>query len=123
MNGFIAFGPIPEGRRGGIVPPSPVLAPGRRSGRVPALPYPPPRPLECIANHGRQAIQGWVACSQDWAEEFAWDGPPGPGGRPRPFTPGRIVGAVRGSMYGVLDLSYIDIFTKRRIVRGWIAVI
>jgi hypothetical protein len=32
---------------GGIVPPSSVLAPGRRSGRVPALPYPPPRLLQC----------------------------------------------------------------------------
>jgi hypothetical protein len=32
---------------GGIVPPSPVLAPGRRSGRVPALPYPPPTLPQC----------------------------------------------------------------------------
>src|SRR3954452_21447530 len=32
---------------GGIVPPSPVLAPGRRSGRVPALPYPPTRCSHC----------------------------------------------------------------------------
>ena len=36
---------------GGIVPPSPVLAPGRRSGRVPALPYPPPRSQECTPEH------------------------------------------------------------------------
>src|SRR4051812_36590499 len=36
---------------GGIVPPSPVLAPGRRSGRVPALPYPPPRSPQCTPEH------------------------------------------------------------------------
>ena len=37
------FGANPGAWTGGFVPPSPVLALGRRSGRVPALPYPPPR--------------------------------------------------------------------------------
>ncbi len=36
---------------GGIVPLSPVLAPGRRSGRVPALPYPPPRSPQFTLEH------------------------------------------------------------------------
>ena len=51
MNGFIALGPIPERPWGGFLPPSPVLALGLRSGRVPALPYPPPRFTECTSQH------------------------------------------------------------------------
>jgi hypothetical protein len=43
VNGFIACRPIPGTPRGGFLPPAPVLALSRRSGRVPALPYPPPR--------------------------------------------------------------------------------
>src|SRR5271167_4198260 len=37
------FGANPGTAVGRFLPPSPVLALGRRSGRVPALPYPPPR--------------------------------------------------------------------------------
>ena len=33
--------------RGGIVPPPTGLGPGSASGRVPALPYPPPRNFQC----------------------------------------------------------------------------
>jgi hypothetical protein len=44
--------------RGGIVPPAPVLALGRRSGRVPAWPSPPPRLLQCIGDHGHRAMPG-----------------------------------------------------------------
>jgi len=43
VNGFIALGPIPDRPWGRFLPPSPVLALGRRSGCVAALPYPPPR--------------------------------------------------------------------------------
>ena len=74
-----------EGRRPAARPGLGTL--GRRSGRVPALPYPPPRLLQCIRDHGHLAIPGWVARSQDGAEEFAWDRVPGPGGchkDPRP---------------------------------------
>ncbi len=42
-NGFIAYRPIPGMPRGGVLPPIPVLRLGWRLGRVPALPYPPPR--------------------------------------------------------------------------------
>ena len=44
--------------RGGIVPPTPVLAPGSALGRVPALPYPPPRSLQSTPGHGTRAIHG-----------------------------------------------------------------
>ena len=51
MNGFIALKPIPEpvfGRRPAALP---LLALGRRSGRVPALPYPPPGTCQCTSQH------------------------------------------------------------------------
>jgi hypothetical protein len=51
VNGFIALRPIPERPWGGFLPPSPVLALGRRSGRVPALPYPPPRLSQVTSRH------------------------------------------------------------------------
>src|SRR5271167_2600326 len=37
VNGFIAFGPIPGGRGGGIGPPSPVLAPESALGSRPRV--------------------------------------------------------------------------------------
>ncbi len=41
---------------GGIVPPFPVLAPEWRSGRVPALPYPPPKSPQCTSLDCGRAI-------------------------------------------------------------------
>ena len=41
---------------GGFVPPSPVLAPESCSGRVPALPYPPPRSSQCTSQDCGWAI-------------------------------------------------------------------
>jgi hypothetical protein len=41
------FGANPGMSRGGIVPPPRSWYLGRRSGRVPALPYPPPRLRQC----------------------------------------------------------------------------
>jgi len=70
------------------------LSPGRRSGRVPALPYPPPKLVQCIRDHGYLAIPGWVARSQAGAEEFAWDRVPGPGGCTKIPAHGRIVAVV-----------------------------
>src|SRR3954470_4967205 len=102
VDGFIAFGPIPVGRGAASCRPPRSWHPGRRSGRVPALPYPPPGLLQCIRDRGHLAIQGRVACVRDVAEGFAWDCAPGPGGCARALTPRRIVGAVRGRMYGVL---------------------
>jgi hypothetical protein len=45
---FTAFGPewtfpTNHGERGRLAPPPSIPAPGRRSGRISALPYPPPR--------------------------------------------------------------------------------
>ena len=73
VDGFIALGPIPGCRGAASCRPPRSWPLGRRSGRVPALPYPPPRLLQCIRDHGHLAIPGWVARSQDGAEGFAWD--------------------------------------------------
>ncbi len=43
MNGFIAFGPTPVGRGAASCRPPRSSPLGRRSGRVPALPCPPPK--------------------------------------------------------------------------------
>ena len=55
MNGFIALWPIPEGRGAASCRPLRSWPLGRRSGRVPALPYPPPRYRQCISSHCDQA--------------------------------------------------------------------
>ena len=47
VNGFIAFGPIPVGRGAASCRPRRSWPLGRRSGRVAALPYPPPRLAQC----------------------------------------------------------------------------
>ena len=57
MNGFIALRPIPESFGAASGRP-PVLAPRRRSGRVPTLPYPPSRPLD------------FTPCRPPWAAPF-----------------------------------------------------
>src|SRR5271165_2783163 len=58
VNGFIAFGPIPGCRGAASCRPPRSWPLGRRSGRVPALPYPPPRLLQCIGDHGHRAMPG-----------------------------------------------------------------
>src|SRR5512142_1333183 len=58
VNGFIAFGPIPVGRGAASCRPPRSWPLGRRSGRVPALPYPPPRLLQCIGDDGQRAMPG-----------------------------------------------------------------
>jgi hypothetical protein len=87
------------------------------------LPSPPPRLLQWIRDHDHLAIQGSVRRSQDGAEESAWNCAPGSGEGSRTLAERRIVGAVWGSVYGVLELSCNLIVTKRRIVRDWIAII
>ena len=57
------FGANPGMPRGGVLPPTPVLAPEPRSGRVPALPYPPPRLVQCTADQVQRAIHGWTKFS------------------------------------------------------------
>jgi hypothetical protein len=109
--------------RGGIVPPAPVLAPGSALGSRPRVALssaqaPPvdsgPRPSgnsglgRLLARLGRRVRLELPARTRRTSKAL---------------TPRRIVGAVRGSMYGVFDLSYSDQFANRRIVRGWIAVI
>ena len=62
--------------RGGVLPPTPVLAPGSASGRVPALPYPPPRSLQFTPEHGHHTIQGGVTADAAHAQRL---GEPVPG--------------------------------------------
>ena len=63
MNGFIAFGPIPGCRGAASCRPPRSWPPGRRSGRVPALPYPPPKSLQSTPDPGLQTIHGWDAAA------------------------------------------------------------
>jgi hypothetical protein len=55
VNGFIALRPIPGCRGAASCRPPRSWPLGRRSGRVPALPYPPPRWPQCIARRFGQA--------------------------------------------------------------------
>ena len=123
VDGFIALGPIPGCRGAASCRPPRSWHLGRRSGRVPALPYPLPRLVQCIADHGHQAIHGRVASVQDGAEEIARNCAPRPGSGTRALTPRRMIGAVRGSISFILKLLHDVILIKRRIVRNWIAVI
>jgi hypothetical protein len=63
VNGFIALRPIPGCGAAASCRPPRSWRLSRRSGRVPALPYPPPRLPQSIVDHGRRAIDGSVACS------------------------------------------------------------
>jgi hypothetical protein len=123
VDGFIALGPIPGCRGAASCRPPRSWHPGRRSGRVPALPYPPPGLLQCIGDHGHLAIRGSVGRSPDEAAESAGDRAPGSGEGSRTLAEREIVGAVRRSVYCVIDSSFISIFSIRRIVRDGIAVI
>jgi len=96
---------------------------GRRSGRVPALPYPPPRLLQCIRDQDHLAIRGSVSRSQGERAGSARDRAPGSGGGSRSLTERRIAGAVRGSAYCVVYSAFERIFKIRRMVRDRIAVI
>src|SRR6516225_2873252 len=122
VNGFIAFGPIPGCRGAASCRPPRSWPLGRRSGRVPALPYPPPRLLQCIGDHDHLAIRGWVSRSQGEPAESAWNRAPGSGEGSRTLTERGIVGAVRGPEYCVIYSTFVRIFTIRRIVRDGIAV-
>jgi hypothetical protein len=63
-----------EGRRRAAHPRSWPL--GRRSGRVPALRYPPPGYLQRTPDHRRHAIHHWAARSFNGAGEFHWQRQP-----------------------------------------------
>ena len=54
------FGANPGKPGSGIVPLLRSWPLGRRSGRVPALPYPPPRSVQRTASDGGRATRGWA---------------------------------------------------------------
>jgi hypothetical protein len=54
------YGANPGKPGSGIVPLFRSWPLGRRSGRVPALPYPPPRSVQRTASDGRRATHGWA---------------------------------------------------------------
>src|SRR5262245_3754310 len=58
VNGFIAFGPIPGWRGAASCRPPRSWRLGRRSGRVPAWRYPPPRLLQQTPSHGPRPFTG-----------------------------------------------------------------
>ena len=105
------------------MPPAPVLALGRRSGRVPALPDPPPGPLQGIGENDHLAIRGSFSRSQGEAAGSARDRAPGSGGGSTALTERGIIGAVRGSACCVDFSTFNGIIKIRRTVRDGIAVI
>ena len=122
FEGFIALGPIPGCRGAASCRPPRSWPLGRRSGRVPAWPYPPPRLLQCIGGHDHLANQGSVGRSQGDAAGPARDRAAGSGGGSMALTE-RGSSAVRGPVYCVICSSSISIFKIRRIVRDGIAII
>ena len=66
----------------------------------PRCPILRPGSSSVFGHHGHPAIPGWVARSQDGAEEFAWDRVPGPGGCTR--IPAHEEDCRRGAGFDVL---------------------
>jgi hypothetical protein len=107
VNGFIAFGPIPE-RRGAASCRSLRSWPlGRRSGRVPALPDPPPRPFQCTKGHGRETIHGRATFSQNGVTVFPWICEPRQGWVIRAFALRRIATRCRAHV-GICTSYYLS---------------
>ena len=123
VDGLIALGPIPGCRGAASCRPPRSWPLGRRSGRVPAWPDPPPGLLQCIGDHDHLAIRGSVSCSQGEAAGSAWDRAAGSGGGSRALAEREIVGAVRGSAYCVIYSEFVRILKIRRIIRDGIAAI
>jgi hypothetical protein len=69
VNRFIALGPIPGWPGAASCRPPRSWRLGRRSGRVPAWPDPPPRSLEHTPNYGHPAIHSGIDPARTRAEE------------------------------------------------------
>ena len=124
VNGFIAFGPIPGCRGAASCRPPRSWPLGRRSGRVPALPDPPPRSLEPTRNHGHPAIPSGIALAQSGATECLGNCGARQRSGTRALTPRKMVGEARcGRMCSIVILTKIYIYIYRRLVRAGIAVI
>ena len=83
--------------RGGIVPPSPVLAPGPALGSRPRVALSPPRLLQCTGDHGHRAMPGLGQPLARRSRRFRLDR------CARILTEWKIVGTVRGSVHSVLS--------------------
>ena len=124
VNGFIAFGPIPGCRGAASCRPSRSWPLGRRSGRVPALPYPPPRSIEHTRNRGHPAIPSRIALAQSGATECLGICAARQRSGTRTLTPRKMVGETAcGRMYLIVVLTKNYIYIYRRLVRDEIAVI
>ena len=95
VNGFIAFGPIPGCRGAASCRPPRSWRPGRRSGRVPAWPYPPPGFLQHTPNHGPRPFTVGSPWSKPGAEGCPENGEARQGSSTRTLTPRRMVGEAR----------------------------
>ena len=96
VNGFIALGPIPGCRGAASCRPPRSWHLGRRSGRVPALPYPPPRHQQCIGDHGHRAMPGLGQPLARRGRRPGWNCGPGSGDGSRTLATRRMVDAVCG---------------------------
>jgi hypothetical protein len=68
-------------------------------------------------------MPGWVRRAHDGAEDPAWNCGPGSGEGPRTLATRRIVDAVWGWAYSVIESSRNLIFNIRKIVRDGIAIL
>ena len=124
VNGFIAFGPIPGCRGAASCRPPRSWRLGRRSGRVPALPDPPPRFLEHTPNRGHPAIPRGIALGHSGATACLGNCGARQRSGTRTLTPRKMVGAARrGRMCSIVILTENYIYIYRRLVRDGIAVI
>jgi hypothetical protein len=124
VQGFIALRPIPGSRGAASCRPPRSWRLGRRSGRVPAWPAPPPRFLEPTPNHGHPAIPSGIAPAQTGAEECPGNCKAREGSSTRTLTARGMVGEARCErMCSIVMLTTNYIYIYRRIVRDRIAVI
>ena len=67
--------------------------------------------------------RGWVSRSHDGAEDPTWNCGPGSGDGSRTLATRRMVDAVWGWAYSIIESSCNCLFTIRRIVRDGIAIL
>ena len=107
--------------RGGIVPPAPVLAPGSALGSRPRVALSSAQAPAVYRGPRPPGNAGAGSAAHDGSEDPTWNRGPGSGENSRTLATRRIVEAVWGWAYAVIELSCNWVSTRRRIVRDGIA--